>query len=333
VRGLQALANHHRYWLREIENWAPTRASVWQGFGSLARYLLATHDVPDFMTAVWFEEPSREARDHQKLFVHLARGHRIRGFHLPIRLTRRMADYFLQAPADFTVQQALRWCQVRGWGGDAKLATIVARTHLGTNFGQEAYWRQVLQFVIDRLRFDRRLIAPLLEFLRQHPEFSLATASSRSASNVCESLLGQGRKCMGRGENWPYSAKPQRLRSWSPTRIEGLSYVEPDRDQRPGRLWTIRELTDSRQLIEEGRQMRHCAARYADACARRISSIWSMRRHGAREDRRILTIEVDHKRRQIVQARGKFNRPPTRQARAVMELWAQTNGLAIASSL
>jgi hypothetical protein len=87
------------------------------------------------LTAVWLEEPSPAAERHQTLFKHLCRGNNIRGADVPIRLTRPMARHFLQAPDHLSVEEALRWAQVRGLGGDKGFAGEVLASRLGTNFG------------------------------------------------------------------------------------------------------------------------------------------------------------------------------------------------------
>jgi hypothetical protein len=252
----------------------------------------------------------------------------IRGFRTPIRLTRRMADFFPQAPAHLTVEQALRWCQVRGLGGDERFAAAVAVSGLGTDFVHEAYWSRVLRFLIGWRNLESELIAPLLEFLRRHPA-GFPNAGSRSTSIIYRSLRVDVRKWMAKeGVGGPLPR-----RTWSPTPIRGLEYLEPRKHEGSVRSWTIRELTDSRELSEEGKDLHHCVAGYVGACASHATSIWSMRSHGLHTSQRVLTIEVKPARRLIVQARGKCNARPQSEARAVMKMWAQANGLAIASSM
>ena len=57
-----------------------------------------------------------------------------------------MAHFFLQAPDHFTVEMALRWGQVRGFGGSEVLASAVAATRLGRSFEHENFWQTVLHF-------------------------------------------------------------------------------------------------------------------------------------------------------------------------------------------
>jgi hypothetical protein len=72
-------------------------------------------------------------------------------------------------------------------------------------------------------------------------------------------------------------------------------------------------------------------AAYADRCARRRSSIWSMTCYSCRGQEHMLTIEVDPGTRTIVQAKGKRDSHPSPEARKIMLSWARQAGLTVAS--
>ncbi len=52
--------------------------------------------------------------------------------------------------------------------------------------------------------------------------------------------------------------------------------VEGARDSKNMRIWPIRELLNSNELIAVGRHQRHCVATYAHSCYSGRSSIWAM---------------------------------------------------------
>ena len=56
--------------------------------------------------------------------------------------------------------------------------------------------------------------------------------------------------------------------------------------------------------------MRNCVATYADACLAGRSSIWSLRVENARGRHAVMTLEVDERGRQVVQARRRCNALP-----------------------
>lgn len=78
-----------------------------------------------------------------------------------------------------------------------------------------------------------------------------------------------------------------------------------------------------RELAVEGRAMKHCVYSYAEDVECGDSSIWSLRREGKRK----LTVEVENKRKEIAEARGKLNRIPTAKEIEILELWAGENNL------
>src|SRR5262249_30474269 len=93
--------------------------------------------------------------------------------------------------------------------------------------------------------------------------------------------------------------------TWTPTPIGAFPHPEGDT------LWSIEELLSDRELRVEGGIMQHCVARYIHDCARRRTSIWSMKAQQGATRRRVLTIEVLPECRTIWQARGKKNAPPS----------------------
>jgi hypothetical protein len=99
------------------------------------------------------------------------------------------------------------------------------------------------------------------------------------------------------------------------------------------RVWTITEILTSRALFLEGQAMRHCVATYKEDCIRRQVSIWSMQVETQRGRQRALTIEVDIPKRTVCQVRGKCNRLPSANERAIVERWAEAEGLRVVEAL
>jgi hypothetical protein len=88
------------------------------------------------------------------------------------------------------------------------------------------------------------------------------------------------------------------------------------------KVWRIRELLSSQELIAEGRRMSHCVASYANSCHKGICSIWSMEVETDFGTEPLLTIEVNHQRKEMCQARGKANRLPTDKEKDILRRWA-----------
>jgi hypothetical protein len=328
LSAMLALCKYERNWLRDAEDWSTAHESLYEQFGSLARHLLATHAVPAFMTRVWFEEPSQAAIRHQKWFKHLALGNNIRGADLPLRLTKELAHFFPQAPDHLTVEQALRWSQVRGLGGTDEFAAAVVSSHLGTTFEPGADWTEILQFLIARRRLDVSLVAWILDDWSVRRFHRTPASLTRMSNQAFNALLERAHK----SRRYALETSERNVR-WPRSRIAGFRQVDLPRHQWSIRTWTIEELTDSQSLIDEGKAMRHCVARYAWRCARRYSSIWSLRHHGSLNSGRELTIEVDLDDREVVASLGKCNSRPKPDAFRVMEEWARRAGLRIAEGV
>ena len=93
------------------------------------------------------------------------------------------------------------------------------------------------------------------------------------------------------------------------------------------KCWTIRELLSSKALIAEGRQLKHCVATYAASCAQGHCSIWTMEMESGAGRKKVITVEVQNRRRMISQARGKLNRLASERELSVLRRWATAQGL------
>ncbi len=324
LKGLVALAQQQAHWLREPDDWRPVPNNL-QQFGSLARHLLAKSPVPTFMDGVWFLEPSTTSRQQQKWFRHLAMGGNIRGTDIPVRLTKAMARHFSLAPDHYSVEEALRWGQVRGWGGDKDLVRVVISTRLGSSLEHDEYWSGIIRFLVQNADLLLSHIGPVIEYLYFHKfVFRLEEPVLPRDRKTVLSLLKK--VCQWQPEGAHHSGIPSL--TWDHSGIGGFQH-----DEGWERTWTIRELTNSSELTVEGKVMRHCVASYASLCSRRLSSIWSMMCTSYLGQKRVLTIEVDPAIRMIVQARGKRNARPSPAARGIMEKWAAKEGLRVAEGV
>jgi hypothetical protein len=111
-------------------------------------------------------------------------------------------------------------------------------------------------------------------------------------------------------------------------RIEEPSH---DPSAAPG-VWHLLELTNGAQLRTEGTALHHCVASYADRCWRGQSRIWSLRVLRGERVRHLLTIEVDMKKRAVVQARGWRNRPASGKPLRLLQDWTVRERLRLAIS-
>ena len=108
---------------------------------------------------------------------------------------------------------------------------------------------------------------------------------------------------------------------------EDYKFVEGNNNAGKGRVWSIRELLSSRELVAEGRKQKHCVASYASSCSSGMRAIYTMDMSDCDGEHKVLTIEVHRKHRTVCQVRGKRNRLPTKAESLVLERWKQKNSL------
>lgn len=326
LRGLAALAHHHRQWIRPPEEWTsqverngiPQRVDQ---FSSLARHLFARYDVPTFLDEAWFAERSDEAIRQQKWFIHVGAGGSVRELDTPVHLTRRMAHEFLQRNNRESIAHNLRWIQVLGMGGDAVMARAVQRTRLGRHLDHDEFWSTVVLFLASNPMIDPTLVGPVVDYIH-HMRFAPSRVV-REGGGVDEAPPPQpdftmkGRsitKLLRQVEAWHghlARVKDVVFQSWQPC---GLRPFELEEDSPAlGRIrWSVQELLSSWELAAEGTAMGHCVVSYSDQCADGQTSIWSigLLREGDQTREGALTVAVDPERRVITQARGKYNMLP-----------------------
>lgn len=339
VDGLLALARYSRNWIRPLADWKPQTHNTRRQFSALARHLFAEWPIPSFMDSVWFLGNGRAAVEQQGWFLHIGRGQNIRTADLPLPYSKRMAHFFMQAPADFTVEAALRWGQIRGLGGSERLIRAILGTWLGTSFGNNDFWTTVLQFFIANPMLDLAQVGPILDYInhqrfewqnvfvapgvveRRGPEQPNFTMKGRTPATLLRQV-----------EAWhrTLSKVQQPKVEWPASGIAPFEFVEGTERGGTLKVWTITELLSTKALVAEGRKMKHCVATYAHSCASGACSIWTLEVETFDGKSKILTIEVQTATKVICQARGKCNMLPGDKHRGILRRWAEQAGLQLA---
>jgi hypothetical protein len=350
--GLSALALRQGECRRPPEDWAPTTHNARRRFGSLARWLLTTYDVPRFLDTAWFAGQRLEARAQQQWFVDVGLGRNIRrSAHLPVVLTKRMAHLLMHGGETVAVSVAMRRAQVLGMGGSEALARAVTRSRLGGSFEHEEFWVSVVKFLVYSPSVAPDDVEPIVEYVYEqkyapqrvadaegfveegppmHPGFSMRT---RKAGPLIREVSVWRRERERRRSHY--------AEEWEPCGLKGLDVVE-HADGRWVR-WRVRELLSVTALRTEGKRMRHCVGThhgYASACRSGSQSIWSLDATDSTGKRVSgMTIALRNGDRTITEAMGKGNvnlagletDDPRRTwlglCRAIMERWAVPQGI------
>ncbi len=334
---LASLATHHGAWIRPLDDWRPRIKNANRQFASLVRHLLAEYSVPAFMDSVWFKR-SRT----QNWFIHVGRGYNIRtAERLFIPLTRRMAHDFMHAPSHYTVEHAFRWAQIHALGGNPRVADAVRKTRLASSFRNDDFWSTVLRFFVANPMLDTAQYGPITDYIH-HQKYASLDIFVRPGVVETQPPPHRGFSMRGRSADVllrQVEAWHRRLgretrygeRAWQSSGIKPLELVEGAEGAKSRRRWSIDELLSANALITEGRAMRHCVASYAGSCAAGRSSVWSMQCETHDGQSRVLTIEVQPREHRVVEARGKYNAPPSPKAMEVLRRWAQRENLSVPS--
>ncbi len=335
VNALIALHDRRAQWVRPLEEWKVRSHNRERQFASLVRHLIARYPVPGFMDSAWLRR-DRASYRQRDLYVHIARGGTVREGKTPIPLTTRMGHHFLQAPDHYLIENAIRWGQIHALGGGRRLADAIVATRLGTDFANDEFWRTVLVFFVENPMLDRATVGPIIDYLR-HQKYEGDAVYIRPGVREQRPPPQPGLTMKGRTpesllrqvERWheKLGREEGQLGRWEPTGIPPFERTT-GKAGKDRRTWSIRELLSSRELVAEGRTMRHCVASYARSCAASRCSIWTLEREDRDGLHKLQTVEVNRE-GVIVQSRGKYNAPPSDRERRILQRWAQAADLRI----
>ena len=341
ARGVAQLARFYEQWVRGPEEWTPRSHNARRQFSSLARHLLARYDVPAFMDAAWVGDDV-DFKLHQQWFVHVGRGENIRKAPgLPVALTKMMAHHVLLAPDDCTINRAVRWGQLRGTGVPERIARGVLGSRLGNEFfgaEQEQFWGSVFNFFALHPTIDPNQVGPVIDYLHNQ-KFVPAGPVNVGGAFVQQGPPQPGLSMKGRtpeGLVQQVDAWHRQLRrvrrgggdvAWGSCLIPGYDRIEGEAPNQ--RRFFIVELLGSGELRAEGTAMHHCVGTYAWSCQSGKTAIYSFRADEGTGPYRRLTVEVDVRRREITEARGKYNAMPTEVDKRILNAWATTARLSL----
>jgi hypothetical protein len=356
VEAMGQVAAQYREWLRDLDDWKPDSHNSRRQFGALLRHLLCQYNVPSFMDVAWFGGADETVVARQDWFIHVGAGGNIRRADIPLQLTKKMAHLFLEAPGNYTVDEAFRWGQILGLGGETPLVRAVNGTFLGYGFAHEIFWSGVIHFFVNNPMLDPDQVGPIVDYIQNQKfapqEIVEPGGTVRVADPAQPNFAIKGRtvdKLLRQVEAWHTQlARETRMpqNTWKPSEIVGPYEWESDASEK----WTVSELLSTRELSQEGRAMHHCVGSYAGNCRSGRISVWSMQVQDEEGDtHRVMTIAISGSKR-ITQARGRFNALPSgktpngkrkalerkyqgylAQSRKVLRDWREQEGLTMSA--
>jgi hypothetical protein len=321
LKGIYHMAQFASYFIRDITGWKRCSYQPEKQFSHLLRFVFASYPVPLFLDKAWFMD---EGEKEQRWFIDIASGVSVRKLNgLPVTFTKKMAHAFLWTPAYFSITGAFRFAQVIALGGDEWLAWHINTTLLGRNeFRQEEFWITVIRFLAQAPFFDARRLEEVVEYLNHQ---RLAQPGYSLKGRRPDSLLRQV-------DEWQALMRHERNHggklSWSPSGIEAFDFETGKGYQ--VKIYKIRELLSSNELRAEGKAMKHCVYTYVRSCYSGACAIFSLVADTYNTSERLVTIEVDLRKRQIVQAKARCNEKPMEEALGILKVWAEKVKLTIA---
>lgn len=332
--GVEALINLSRFrdtHLRPVHDWAGTSSSWRPTIASLVQHLVCEYAVPVFLSSTWYAADS--TGDSKRIwFIAHSRGASFRSLDLPIVMTRKMEHLFLASQDHLPVELALRKAELLALGAPGAFVKAILSTSLATDLRDSEFWRTVWHFLIAHARdLEPGQIGPMIDYIQavRREEGTFETGADALGFNSPQSafsMKGRTVQSMLRlMKNWHQSLgrSDGAAFSWAKSPFQPYLLEEPARDEsEKPRRWHITELTDSGQLRNESAELHHCVASYADRCYRGASSIWSIRLWKGEKVHHVLTVEIDPKRRAVVQARGRANRAASGRSLRLLQDWA-----------
>jgi hypothetical protein len=340
--GVEALVNLSRFskaHIRPVATWSGTMSSWRRAVWSLAHHIVCKYEIPVFLASSWYATDDAAADKKCHWFVAHARGASFRSLNLPIMMTRRMEHVFLASQDHLAIEYAIRRAELLALGAPAECVQAVLSTRVATDLSNGMFWRTVWNFLIANARIvDPAQIGPMIDFIQairhdrvavEAPDGTLELDPPQPAFSIkgrtVQSMLGLMRdwhRSLGLGSAGL---------GWTPSPRQPMLREEPRQDASvPPRRWQMIELTNSAQLRSEGAALHHCVASYADRCFQGMSRIWSLRFRRGEKVHHVLTIEIDPKRRAVVQARGRANRAASGKPLRLLQDWAARERLQMA---
>lgn len=305
-------------WRNDIFKWKASTNRAADQVNELINYLFCQYPVPSFLYKAFYENGNKL---FISWFIYITTGKRLKDLaNMPIPFTQKMGHCFLQAPNKLTIAEALRWAQVKGLGGEDKLAQRIAYSWIGTKaYEDEVFWESFIRTVINGGMFNHDQLTQLVDYVRE---------SKRQNRNY--SLKGRTLQSLLRQSDEWHEKKLviKENRSWALSGLYGYTAEK--------KLETIKmeELTVSKLLIDEGREMKHCVATYTHLCESGKTAIFSLRKYSmGLQVETLATIEVNLALQRVVQAKAKMNRKISEEAKKHLDEWAKKNQLSVSMYL
>lgn len=304
--------------VRKIDTWEKESFVAENQISALIKHCFALYEVPEFLESVFYGENKIQ----MLWYVQLGRGESVLSLSsFPVKFTKKMAHEFKKAPANYTVEQAIRWAQAKGCGASDLIAETLAWSTLSEHFENEDFWITVIVFLAKLEELPYAKVQEVLFYIKAQFEVDKKYSIK---GRTWDALVKQS-------DEWhvEYHKKMHALNraEWKTSGIKGFQKyaVENENDIE----YYIIELVNSEALYNEGYEMSHCVAEYEYECIEGRAAIFSLRKGAIQDVSTLATIEVDLETKSIVQAKAKYNEDISEEAHEIIAAWAAKEKLTL----
>lgn len=339
--GIDALVNLSRFHgshLRRAIDWPGTSSSWRTAVALLAHHLVSKYKVPAFLASAWYaNDPTADTK--RGWFIAHSWGASFRSLNLPIAMTRKMERIFLASEDHLQIEPAMRRAELVALGAPPEFVKAILSTSLATDLRHDKFWRTFWIFLVTNAEdVDPVQIEPMIDYIQtvRHDRIIIQTQDGRTEFDPplpAFSMKGRTVQSIQRLMHaWHRSLGVSSTGlSWMRSPFQPWLFEESGGDgSETPRRWHMMELTNSAQLRSEGAALHHCVASYAGRCRLGTSSIWSLRVWQGERIDHMLTVEVNPRRRTVVQARGRANRAAAGKPLRLLQDWAVRERLQMA---
>ena len=350
VKAIPNIIQMTENFIRPVEEWKAKRNNPKLQLHSLLSHLFCKYESPLFLTN-GFVEGKMES---MLLFVHIGQGKSVKSFELlpKMELNKKAYHYLFSTPEEYTYYQGFRRAQILSMGGNQRLFNACMDSKLkerDTRFIKEDLIAHLLDVFIKAEMFDYNKINEIVDYVdnrvrNQNPLApfkikgqGIGTLLKKSDEWHEEVVKAQRAQAIAarnaapagaRGRGYSYQPAPA---SWNGFNIRNFSFDRPRKDQGKN-YYSITQLCSSKQLSEEGFEMRNCVGSYAYSCSQGTKTIFSLREKESSKLgwKSLATIEVS-KSFEVVQIRAKANQRADASIMNIIKMWIDNENLKLSS--
>lgn len=248
-------------------------------------------------------------------FAHILKGNNIiHAENLPVVFTRKAAHLFRTLDDEnMSVTQAIIYCSVEALVNDhfySRQVVLGIRNELDA-----AYWVKTMS-ILHQNGLSSRFVVEVMDYIENKVfiEGENIEVKRKKVSNLLNDVRA-----------WHRRVNEQKILKDARKNLPDKG-IEDHIIEYEGSTFEIAQIKKVLDLYYEGQTLNHCVYTYKNSCFSGRSVIFSLRLIEDEELKTpLITIEIRGK--QIVQARGNYNRTPSETEKKIIILWAKEKGL------